>query len=310
MALKNPFLALAALLCALAALCPAGSRAEEEAAGDDPFGERDASSLWLPGLGITSTGFVMERRANVESVERGRFLGDSRAVVWSMGVDADVLSPSMEFVPMAPRAFVHGGASISFDREDPVANDDDPGTPEITEVGTRTPVSGVKNLGSATKVETRALSWTAGAGLAFEFQVDDLRFRVKPSVEWLWQRDRVRSQLSDAQSVGGDPAECNPCRLLRIDATTNEKFHSVGPGLEIEVDGARLSEHVVMTVFGAIQALTVVGRGDKSTLSSTGTWMTNGMPSGIPDSTVNSEYERDRWSYRFGVGVRFRWFPE
>jgi hypothetical protein len=310
MAFKHPFFALAAVLCVLVAGLPAGASAEEESAGGDPFGETDSSSLWIPGLGITSTGFVHERRASVESVERGRFLGDSRAVFWSMGLDADLLSPTLDFLPLTPRAFVHGGANMSFDREDPVANDDDPGKPRVTQVGTRTPVSGVRNLGSATKVETRPLSWTAGAGVAFEFQLEDLRFRIKPSVEWLWQKDRLRTQLSDAESVAGNPTECDPCRLLRIDTTTSEEFHSIGPGLEIEVDGARLSEDVVMTLFGAVHALTVVGRGGKSTQQATGSWTTDGMPSGVPDSTVTSEYERDRWSYRFGVGVRFRWFPE
>ncbi len=306
MALKVPVLALA-LLSALASGLPAGSHAQPASSGD-PF-ENDSASRWMPGIGITGMGLVNDRSGSVESDERGLFRGDSRAVYWSMGIDADVLSPALEFLPLAPRLYVHGGPHMNFDNEDPLVNDDNPGVPRVVRIGFRMPVVSVNNLGSATKVEARALGWSAGAGFAFDAAIGDLHFRIKPGIEWLWQKDRLRTQLSAAASVGGDPLECAPCRLLHIDTTTTEEFHSLGPSLEVEFDGARVSENVMLTVFTSIQALALLGS-RTSDLSGTGTWTTNGVDSGIPDSTVTSKYKRDRWSYRFGVGIRFRWFPE
>ena len=282
-------------------------------AAEDPFAP-DASAeqqreRWIPGLGLASTGFVNERRGRVDSVEDGLKIGDSRAVFWSLALDADLLSPVFFDLPLAPRLFVHGGPTFILDNEDPVANIDDPGPPRVVTVGTRRPVSGVTNQGSATRAETRGLGWSAGAGVAFELEVMDLRFRVKPSIEWQWQKDRVRAQLTEAVSNGVNVNECIPsCRLLQIDETTNEEYHSLGPGIEIEFDGARLSDHLVLNVFASTHALAILG--DRRTrIESTGSWTTDGAPAGVPDSTVTSTYIRDRWNYRFGVGLRLRWLP-
>ena len=68
---------------------------------------------------------------------------------------------------------------------------------------------------------------------------------------------------------------------------------------------------MVLTFYTAVHALAVIGSRSGS-LSATGTWTTDGGPSNRvpPTSTVDSRYVRDRWSFRWGVGVRLRWFPE
>ena len=275
--------------------------------------ERSSADRWIPGVGIRSEGIVNPRQGSVESLERGRVEGDSQTLFWAMGLDLHLQSPELEMVPFAPRFFVRGGAHLGFDNEDPLANEGNPGVPAVVAVGQGGTLAAdaVENLGSATRVETRPLLWSAGAGLAFDVEVMDLRFRVKPSVEWMWQKDRLRAVMSDAETDStGTPPLCDPCRLISIDKTTSEAYHSIGPGLELEFVAGRIHEKVVMTVFTGFQAMAIIGSRE-STFRATGAWSnSDGSPVDRPDSTVTSEYERDRWNYRFGVGVRFHWEPE
>lgn len=297
-----PLLVLTAFLSGSTLVLPTPSEAWE----DDPNTDR-----WLPSIGIRSEGIVNGREGDVDSVERGFEDGDVRALYWSMGLDMDVLSPTVDIVPLAPRFFVRAGVHMTFDNEDPLANEGNPGTPRIVTIGASRPIGAVKNLGSATRVESRPLAWSAGAGMAFDVEVFDLRFRVKPSIEWMWQKDRLRTALSHAETDStATVPQCDPCRLLAIDTTTTEEYHSIGPGIELEFTAARLYDDVVMTVFTGFNALALLGN-RQTTFRGTGSWINDdGTDPGVPDSTVTSRYDRDTWSYRFGVGVRFRWEPE
>lgn len=314
-------LLLLAGLCAASLVLGGVSRARADEPEQAPHA---AAERWLPGIAVNSTGFFQERSGSVDSFDvddmgnrtplRGKFGGDSNAVFWSMGLDAELMSPATTVIPGAPRLFVHGGAVLSFDNEDPVANDDDPGKPEVKSLppsGIK-PLSGVTGTGSATRIETRPLIWSAGLGVAFETRLGELPLRIKPSVEWQFQRDRIRASLGHAEVEGITPDRCTPCRLLFIDSTTTEDYHSIGPGLELEIDAARLSEDLVLTVFTTTQALAVIGSRE-ARFSKSAVWMTDGVPSTVrvpPTSTVQSDYKRDRWNFRAGVGIRVRWYPE
>lgn len=284
-----------------------GARAD----ADETQVESDAQR-WLPGLAVTSSGFFQERSGSVTSVERGTSLGDSNAVLWSMGLDAELMAPAVRVIPGSPRIFTHVGALLSFDKEDPVANEDDPGRPEVKVLqpsGIR-PFSGVTGTGSATRIETRPLMLSAGLGVAFQTQLGGLVLRLKPSVEWQFQRDRIRAALGHAEVEGPMPDFCTPCRLLFIDGTATEDYHSIGPGLELEVDAARLGENLVLSVFTTTHALAVIGSRETE-FAKTQEWTTDGAPSvGRAPSTVVSTYRRDRWQFRAGIGLRVRWFPE
>jgi len=42
-----------------------------------------------------------------------------------------------------------------------------------------------------------------------------------------------------------------------------------------------------------------------------GEWTIDGAPApGRADTLLATEYERERWHYRFLVGLRLHWFPE
>jgi len=271
-----------------------------------------AEARWIPGLAITSRGSFQDRAGTVETLERGFVESTSLAAGWSIGLDFELASPVIANLPGRPRLFAHGGPRLAFDTEDPVANEGDPGKPVVVElppVGQR-PLAGVTGRGSATRVETRPLAWSAGAGIAFETALYDLTIRLKPSFEWHFQRDRLRASFTDAEVAGFSATECTPCRLIQIDSTSIQDYHSLGPGLEVEFDVARLTEQFSITAFTTFHALALVS-GRNATQTTTRGWTINGAPDTMrADSTVTSRYRREVWHYQAGVGVRIRWFPE
>jgi len=275
--------------------------------------DRAADSRWIPGLAIKSRGHFQEREGTVETLERGLVESTSTAASWSIGLDLELASPVVANLPGRPRLFVHGGPLLTIDSEDPVANEADPGRPVIQEIppqGTR-PLAGVTGRGSATRAEARPLAWSAGAGIAFETVLNDLTIRLKPSLEWHYQRDRIRVSFTDAEVVGAG-TECLPCRLIFIDSTSIQDYHSVGPGLELEFDVSRLSEQFTLTFFTSFSALALVS-GRNALESTTRGWTIDGQPDLAripPQSTVTSRYRREVWHYQAGLGVRVRWFPE
>ncbi len=307
----------------LVLLVALGSAAQEvePAAGN---ARSRAVERWVPGLSIVGLGHIQGRSGSIESPERGSHSGSTRSVFASLGLSAELSTPVLSFAPGRPRLFFHGDAALSFETEEPLINEGDPGEIVLKSVGGSvvTPVDGALGRGSATRVDTQSPIVSAGLGLACELPLGDRNLRLKPSVEWQWQKDRIRQLFGDVKSNGTDPDSCAKpsCRTLEIDATLTEGFHSLGPGLEIEIDAARIGDFI-LTVYASGRAYRLLGsRGFE--LETVGFWQTNGTPNpteggpGIPPETVRppstilSTYERDPWHYALGVGIRFLWRPE
>jgi len=285
-----------------------------EPASSEGSAEQDAR--WIPGVALFSGGFVQDRTASVDSDTRGFSGGENTAFMWSVGISAELSTPVLlPDIPGRPRLFVHGDIGALLNQEDPVANEGDPGgqpTPVADPITGVSPVGAVTNRGSATRVQTEPLLLAAGAGVVFQTTAWDRAVRIKPSVEWLWQEDRVQVLLGDAESEGLDPLLCDPiCRTISVDATTTQGFHSLGPAVEIEVDAAR-AQDFLFTLFLSAGAYHVLGDREVD-LSVTAAWeRADGLPTARPDptSTVDSFYEREPWHYRFGIGLRVLWVPE
>jgi hypothetical protein len=294
-------LAAAAFHAVAAAPIPGAGQERDAAARED--------SRWVPGFSAFSGVLIQDRQAAIESVERGLVEGDSNAVFGFVGFSAELATPALGPVPGRPRLFVHGDASILFDSQESVANQGSPGP--LLEMGPPSnpnqppPVAAVTGQGSAVKVQTQPLGLSAGAGVAFSLEAWERAFRIKPSIEWQWQEDEVTGQLGVAESIadpGNPQAQC-PCRKVLVEASTTQGFHSLGAGLEIEMDAARAGP-VMLSLYTSGQAYHVLG--DRTVeLTGTGTF-----DDGDRDVSFVAGYERDPWHCRIGVGLRLRWLPE
>jgi hypothetical protein len=276
--------------------------------------ERDAAaredSRWIPGFSAFSGLLIQDRNASIESDERGLVEGDSTAVLGFVGFSAELATPALHRVRGRPRLFVHADASILFDSQESVANQGSPGP--LEEMGPPSnpsqppPVAAVTGQGSAVKVETQPLGLSAGAGVAFSLEAWQRTIRIKPSAEWQWQQDEVTGQLGVAEAIVA-PTPPNlpqcPCRTVLVEASTTQGFHSLGPGLEIEMDAARAGPFM-LSLYTSGQAYHILG--DRTVeLTGTGTF-----DDGNRNVSFDAEYEREPWHFRIGVGLRFRWVPE
>ena len=279
------------------------------AVAQDGDAEAHEDSRWTPALSAFSGLQIQDRKARIESAERGVVEGDSTAVFGFVGFSAELATPALSGAAGRPRLFVHADASYSFDSEEAVANEGSPGPLEErgppSNPNQPPPVGAVTGQGSSVKVEAQPLVISAGVGFAFSLEAWQRAFRIKPSLEWLWQEDQVTGQMGVAESIAdpGNPQGQCPCRKVLVESSRSHGFHSIGPGLEIEMDAARAGP-MMLSLYASGQAHHVLG--DRTVeLTGTGTF-----DDGSRDVSFVSSYEHEPWRFRAGVGLRFRWVPE
>jgi hypothetical protein len=246
---------------------------------------------------------------SLKKVERGTFDDDAIAVFAAVGLSGELSSPALGALPGQPSFFAHGDVSVSFDSTEFVASEGAPGTITPPDVPIpNPPVPAFKGQGSRTGVEAQPLVLSAGVGLAFGLQVWERQLRIKPSVEWMWHETQVTGQVGVVESLDPPPAgsagaaTC-PCRSASGRASKTQSWHSLGAGLELELDTARAGPFM-MTLYASGQAYAVLGD-RKLEIRESFPW---DDASGALD--FESDYEAEPWRYRLGVGLRFRWLPE
>ena len=268
----------------------------------------DAAGRWVPGLSFVTGALVHEREGAIESVERGGGVGDSRPAFAFVGVGAELSTPALVRSGVRPRLFVRSDVSWSLDRDEGLVNQDDPGVPIVPAINNY-PVLGVSGQGQAMRVRALPLTVASGLGVSLAFDALGREFRIKPSVNWIWQRDEINLRFGHVESEGPNVDFCAPCRSVSIDTKLREDRHALGPGLEIEIDAARRRD-LVMTLFAGVEAHRLLGD-SRVDVSGIGSWTTDGVPSvGRAPSTLSGTYERSDWSYRVRLGLRVLWQPE
>ena len=108
-----------------------------------------------------------------------------------------------------------------------------------------------RNVYPAADLHCRAGAQTGGVGTIWSFEAFDRTFRVRPSLEWMYQRQTIKGILSAGENEGTDAFFCEPCRLLFIANETEKGYHSLGPGLELEVDVGRAGDFLIATTRAA-----------------------------------------------------------
>lgn len=236
--------------------------------------------------------------------------GQSLGLPWSVGGTLDIASPVIFDMRGRPRLFAHADVGYTYDLDDPVVSKGDPGAPPaIADVPIPTATS-IENAGASVRAEAVPLVLSGGIGTVFSFEAFDRGFRVRPTLEWMYRRDTMKTTFGTGVTDALTGQRCVPsCSTVYTKSQTEKGFHSVGPGIEVEADVGRFGEFVVGW-YSSFRALYIVGD-RKANLKDTASWKrSDGLPSTRPDAVFATEYEREPWHYRFGMGIRILWSPE
>jgi len=300
---------------------------------EDANAEGSGGARWVPAFSFFSGAQIRGYEGGISSPRDDPpgvpDQGDVTSVFAFVGFSAEIASPKLG--RRGPRLFAHVDSALSFDTEAAVAGEGSPGPIEYPDTGggavlTNSPETGLNGQGTSLDSEAKPLVVSAGAGLAFEFEALGRTLRLKPSIEWLWQETSVSTELGNVVSTqlqGGSPncdQDVAPCATVFFGASKTKAFHSLGPGLEIEMDAGRVGP-VMFALYASGQAYRVLGDGEIDISASAPLDIPAGFnPSGTPPGSLppgvedpvrlDSTFELDPWQYRFGVGLRFRWLPE
>jgi hypothetical protein len=217
---------------------------------------------------------------------------------------AELMTPGIGSVPTRPRLFVHGEFGGAFGSTSSLARE---GTPKGFElppdpVVPTAPVPGlaVGGQGTLTEMEISTLIGGAGAGVAFTVDLFGRRLRLKPSFEYLLHGVEVTGVVQHAAGQRAIDISGNIVEDWSFTSFNKEKektLHSVGGGLELEMDTLRAGPFMV-ALFANGQAYRLLGDSDIRLVASDGT------------NTATWDVTLDREIYRASAGLRFRFFPE
>ena len=293
------------VLMAGAMLVPPGVRAEEASKLGELLGE------WQPGLSIFTAGLPEERAGEANTEFEGFQDGESTGLPWSVGAGIELASPPLFDSPVKPRLIVHAEFAYVLDSNDPVTSIGDPGGRPSVSPFFPAPIS-IEKQGVALKAQAKPWVLTGGIGSQVEFELFDRAVYVRPSLEWMYRRDTLQAIVGAGEGEVLDGAgNCNPCRVLFIDAEREKGYHSLGAGIDAGIDAGRAGP-MLARFFTTFRVYHILGD-RKADLAETGTWeLEDGSPSTRvpPTSSFTGRYEREPVHYRVGAGFRLLWSPE
>ena len=220
-----------------------------------------------------------------------------------VGAWAEIMSPALGWKRF--RLFARAGVSPTFGQVAKLASKGVPGEIELPIVPLANydfdepDILGQGNVATAEPVSPLV---TAAVGASFEFKVGTRTLRVKPAFEYL--REEIRFDGTTIRAVGQTPmfifADAFPgnIRVIDLQASKTQAFHSIGPSIEIAMDTARVGPLMLALYVGGSANRFLGDRGVE--LSSTNEY----------DETVSWTFEHDPWGFRLGTGLRFRWMPD
>ena len=263
-------------------------------AADPELGE--GSQRWVPSFALKSGLLMSSASGEVASTGRPSASGTEDLISPWIGGSLELMTPAWESLGGRTRFFVHGGLSGNVGLERDLAKEGAPGefkVPTIPQFGSPDLVRG---QGSVTSVKPTGFQASAGIGLSFTIDTDWRPIRIKPSLEYLVEEVEVSGVVHRATSL--DPS-IPTFNLYAVSGAERRFFHSLGPGLEVEADIFRKGP-MLLALMGSGGAYRLLGDSDVE-FSSTD-------PTGVESATWG--YTKDPWTYRFDVGVRFRWVPD
>jgi hypothetical protein len=238
-----------------------------------------------------------------------------------VGGSLELMTPSPFNGFLYPRLFVHGDYAAAFAFERNLAGKGRPGqfeppqgySPQAIDVEELA----VQGQGSRARWQLDRDVWSSGGGLALTTTIFQHTIRIKPSFEWIhFSQDfigvvhrAVKLKTPSQPQIVTNPGtaqwrsqvvfnDLTAFRLIELTHTDTKDFDGIGPGLEIEVDTARLGP-ILTSVFALGRAYHLIGNLDQSFSASN-----------QYGESASWTFQPEPWVYRAGVGIRFRWVPE
>jgi hypothetical protein len=248
-------------------------------------------------------------------------VGSDTSIAPLVGGSLELMTPSPIEGFLYPRLFVHGDYAASFAFERNLAGVGKPDRFQAQEVANPATIDfeelAVRGQGGRTLWQLDRDIWSAGGGIAFTLTVFGRTVRFKPSVEWIhFEQDfigvvhrAVKLKTPSQPQIITDPGTPNwraqvvrddlsSFRLIELTHVETKDFDGIGPGLELEVDTARLGP-IMTSVFASGRGYHLFGNLDQQFTA------TNEF-----GESATWTFQPEQWMWRAGVGIRFRWVPE
>jgi hypothetical protein len=271
---------------------------------------------------------------------RGFSSRHDRVVVPFVGANVELMTPSLRIWAF-PRLFASAEVLPTFGSERVLALDGEPNRirgPEVDTVfaadedGTHYQTRGLgatqprtlpfeqadaNGQGMKTVAQVDQLSWGAKIGAAFAFELRGRQLRLKPSLGWYHFRVNVKSFMNNPTCL--PVTRCTNVYELQTDGTfllvdpgflresivsghDSGIFDGVGPGLDLEMDTARIGP-IGAAIYAGIHAYYIPGDRDIFLGSAVGY---NDALGNDTELTI-ARVVVDPWVYRGAIGLRFLW---
>lgn len=173
-----------------------------------------------------------------------------------------------QFIPITERDFLVAGKFVTL-----------PANP--------TPSS--QGLGGEIRIDLQH-QWSVSVGMAFPFEIADISFEVRPSLDYMGQWMRADATVIGIEIATGD--------LLKLASDESKAFHYLGPRLSLETDAGTVGDsRMVFFMEGSAYFSRFAGQQQLRGRDTSGV------------ESAQYEYKPDQLLFQIGVGFRAYWNP-
>jgi hypothetical protein len=260
---------------------------------------------WTPSIGLT-LGFTTQRQNGTVSSEQLGVSGPFRPSdadkkflnSLHVGGTFELKTPRVAPFRWSPRLFIEGEVHNVSSQRRSIAKEGDAFTP-LDEPSGSVPEDAILGQGSTTTADADNIQYGASLGFSFPLEVADWQISIKPSARYIKQKFYYNGIISDAARNGVLPGPA-PSNVVALFGDDSLDVHAVGPGLEIEIEAARVKS-LGASVFISGGAYRVLS-GRNVSFSTTGRDSED-----LNDYRGNWAADINPWIYRANVGMRIKW---
>jgi len=282
-------------------------------AADPPSGASDDFDRWIPSLGIVLGFTTQKHKGTVNAAQevaafgtifdfplgdRVPAKGQKNFTSLLVGGTAELQTPQLLPFKWSPRIFIGGeivnvsAQTRTFAREGNPSKLQEPDQAIF-------PSNAILGQGSSTRSDADTVLYGASVGVSFPIQIGDWRVSIKPSARYLNQEFDFYGVVLNAERQG-ILDNLPPTQTVEIRARKSLDVHAVGPGLEIEIDAARVK---------SIAASVFISGGAYRVLSDRDTAFSKLVEDNLQTGDYRGDFTAkiDPWIYRASAGFRVKW---